>query len=53
MFMQLRLLPGDSSDSVTNVIDIVTITVFLLEGSKSDVWDYLVSLPYVENVQNL
>ena len=27
--------------------------VFLLEGSKSDVWEYLVSLPQVENAQNL
>ena len=26
--------------------------VFLLEGSKSDVWEYLVSLPQVENAQN-
>ena len=26
---------------------------FLLEGSKSDVWEYLVSLPQVENAQNL
>ena len=26
---------------------------FLLEGSKSDVWVYLVSLPQVENAQNL
>ena len=25
---------------------------FLLEGSKSDVWEYLVSLPQVENTQN-
>ena len=27
--------------------------VFLLEGSKSDIWEYLVSLPQVENAQNL
>ena len=27
--------------------------VFLLEGSKSGVWEYLVSLPQVENAQNL
>ena len=27
--------------------------VFLLEGSKSYVWEYLVSLPQVENAQNL
>ena len=27
--------------------------LFLLEGSKSDVWEYLVSLPQVENAQNL
>ena len=28
--------------------------VFLLEGSKSDdVWEYLVSVPQVENAQNL
>ena len=27
--------------------------VFLLEGSKSDVWEYLVSLLQVENAQNL
>ena len=27
--------------------------VFLLEGSKSDVWEYLVSLRHVENAQNL
>ena len=26
--------------------------VFLLEGSKSDLWEYLVSLPQVENAQN-
>ena len=26
--------------------------VFLLEGSKRDVWEYLVSLPQVENAQN-
>ena len=26
---------------------------FLLEGSKSSVWEYLVSLPQVENVQSL
>ena len=26
---------------------------FLLEGSKSDVWEYLVSLAQVENAQNL
>ena len=26
--------------------------VFLLEGSNSDVWEYLVSLPQVENAQN-
>ena len=27
--------------------------VFLFEGSKSDVWESLVSLPQVENAQNL
>ena len=27
--------------------------MFLLEGSKSDVWEYLVSLPQVKNAQNL
>ena len=27
--------------------------VFLLEDSKSGVWEYLVSLPQVENAQNL
>ena len=27
--------------------------IFLLEGSKSDVWEYLVSLAQVENAQNL
>ena len=27
--------------------------VFLLDGSKSDVWEYLASLPQVENAQNL
>ena len=29
------------------------VEVFLLEGSKSDVLEYLVSLPQVENTQNL
>ena len=27
--------------------------VFLLDGSKSDAWEYLVSLPQMENAQNL
>ena len=27
--------------------------VFLFEGSESDVWEYFVSLPQVENAQNL
>ena len=33
---------GDSSDSVT-------IKFFLLESSKSGVWEYFVSLPQMEN----
>ena len=40
--------------NITDEIDLdKELEVFLLEGSKSDVWEYLVSLPQVENAQNL
>ena len=40
--------------SISDEIDLdKELEVFLLEGSKSDVWEYLLSLPQVENAQNL
>ena len=45
------------AEMVRNISDDIDLDkelqVFLLEGSKSDVWEYLVSLSQVKNAQNL
>ena len=45
---------AEMARNISDEIDLdKELEVFLLEGSKSDVWEYLVSLPQVENAQNL
>ena len=39
--------------NISDEIDVDKVMeIFILEGSKSDVWEYLVCFPQVENAQN-